>query len=672
MIRSSRLRPLIALAAALLFAYQVQARSAGQSPRQTKEFDVSGDKKWLDTGIDVQTGDTLRITATGAVRYPMSKENGPEGTARGWIDLMRIYTLSDANHGALIGRIGGDAAQPFFVGPSRESRVTAGGRLYLGLNQADNEKPEGSFRAKIEITPGAMPQSVVDESKLPVPTQEMLDVIPTRVTDAEGNPGDRVNFLIVGSEDKVKKALQDAGWVLVNRNASDAVVQGILATFSKQAYLQLPMSELVLFGRTQDFGYAHAEPVMVVASRHHFRLWKSPFQVQGQTVWAGAGTHDIGFEKDRREGKRITHKIDPETDKERDYIGDSLKETGEVARLLYMTASNPVKEAKTATGGSFFSDGRTLIIILHPDSNDVSEAFSSLFCTVLTEENPDGGEWGDCSSYLESPPKGTAELGPIPNKYRILIIPGLMNTCFPDTPAFKEGQSYLREKLGLTVEILPVPNNSCEENARVIGDYLRGKMKEDTRKYIVLGYSKGTPDFQVALAQEQGVAEAAAAFISVAGASGGSPIADAIPEQADRWIRQYGLPNCQGDLSLGFKSLGQAVRRAFLSRFPNPIVPTYSLPAVSDQKNTSTVLRQTWQLLSAFGDKQDSQLARSDAIIPGSRYLGSALADHFAIAMPFETSNESIKSGADQNHYPRTALLEAMLRFVIEDLEPRR
>lgn len=81
------------------------------------------------------------------------------------------------------------------------------------------------------------------------------------------------------------------------------------------------------------------------------------------------------------------------------------------------------------------------------------------------------------------------------------------------------------------------------------------------------------------------------------------------------------------------------------------------------------MLLQIWQLLSAFGDKQDSQLTRGDAIIPGSKYLGSALADHFAIALPFETSSETIKTGADKNHFPRTALLEATVRFVIQDLD---
>ena len=127
--------------------------------------------------------------------------------------------------------------------------------------------------------------------------------------DAEGNPGDRVNFLIVGSEEKVKQALRDAGWVQVNRSVKDALIQGALATFSKQAYTQLPMSELRLFGRPQDFGFAHADPLVVVAARHHFRIWKAPFQVQ--TLWAGAGTHDVGLEKDQRNGK-LTHKIDPD------------------------------------------------------------------------------------------------------------------------------------------------------------------------------------------------------------------------------------------------------------------------------------------------------------------------------------------------------------------------
>ncbi len=80
-------------------------------------------------------------------------------------------------------------------------------------------------------------------------------------------------------------------------------------------------------------------------------------------MWVGAGTHDVGFERDvRTDG--ITHRIDPATDGERDYIGQGLQNTGLVVKELYMTATHPVREARTATGGGFTSDGRTLIVYL--------------------------------------------------------------------------------------------------------------------------------------------------------------------------------------------------------------------------------------------------------------------------------------------------------------------
>ena len=636
---------------------------------QAREFVVSGSRIWHDTEIDLQRGDRLSIKASGTLRYPGQKESGPEGLKRGWRDLLRNFPLNDFGRGAFIGRIGeSSGARPFFVGPERSSKVRSDGRLYLGINQRDSDTPEGSFQVQVEIVRDMAPPVAVDESRLPQLTQRMLDELPRRVVDVDGTLGDRVNFLILGSEVQVKEALAAGGWVAVNRSVKDAFFQGLLATLSRQSYTQLPMSELMMFDRPQDFGYALGDPLMVVAARHHFRIWKAPFSVDGETLWVGAGTHDIGFEKDKRTGK-ITHKIDPATDKERDFIGKSLEETGEVAKLDYMTAANPVTEAKTAHGASYHSDGRTLIVVLNPDQRDQSEAFANMFCSVLRDKNPDGGSWGDCSEYLETSAHSRVSLGPVSNEYRLLIVPGLMNTCFPGAPAYREGQEYLRKQYGLTVDSLPLPNDSCEDNADRIIDYIYEQSQEDQRRYIVLGYSKGAPDLQVAFAREPGIASRIAAFVTVAGASGGSPIADAIPGQADRWMRKYGLPDCKGDLSAGFKSLSQITRRAFLARYPDPMVPTYSIAAISDLTNTSKMLQQTWKILSAYSSKHDGQLTKSDAIVPGAKYLGAGIADHFAIGIPFETSKEMARSGADKNHYPRTALLEAIVRFVTRDLE---
>ena len=633
------------------------ARSAEQA--KAVDVQVNGTDEWVDSTIDVAVGDSLVMRATGTVHFMQAQENGPDGLPRGWKDLIRVLPFNEAGRGALIGRIGStESALPFLIGASKNWRAPSAGRLFLRINRADGERPEGSYAVKVEITRAEPTRSSGAAAAKPplVFTQQMLDGLPARVSDDLGNDGDRVNFIVVGTERSLREALQAAGWVQANRSTKDAVIQATLASFSKQAYTQLPMSELKLFGRPQDYGFAHADPLQVIASRHHFRIWKAPFEAESQTVWVGAGTHDIGFDRDRRNNK-ITHKIDPEVDKERDYIGETLANTGLVARVDYLTPAKPVREASTATGATFRSDGRTLVMTLVSSGVDDSARFADLFCTVLAQENPDGGEWGDCGRYFTGGGTHTAKLNEVSTRYRLLIIPGILNTCASDSPAFQEGQVHLKEKHGTVVELLAVPNDSSETNAQLIVSYLREHMKTDTRKYIVIGYSKGAPDLQVALASDATLTSSVAAFVTIAGAVGGSPIADLLPKQAEKWMKQYGTSICKGDLSEGFKSLRKDARKAFLSANPVPVVPTYSIAAVSDRTNTSKMLLETWQLLSAYGSGQDGQVIKDDALVPGAKYLGEAKGDHFAVGLPLE-----------KRSYPRATLLETVFRYVTEDL----
>jgi hypothetical protein len=659
-------------------ASQASKAASGQS---SAALEISGDQHWVDTGIDLNPGDKAEVTASGTLKLTEASEtNGPEGHSRGWKDLLRQFPVADAGRGALIGRMGSSkAAQPFLIGQKRAWTARDSGRLFVGLNIEANEAAQGKYSVKVRVLsraaktasglPAAMPGRAVTPDQIPGLSAAIFDKIPRRVADKQGDPGDMVNFLILGSEDRVRQAFAAGGWVTVDRTSQDAVLHGILASISKQAYVQLPMSELYLFDRPQDFGYAHAEPIQVVATRHHLRLWKAPFAVSGQTVWVGAGTHDIGFDRDQR-NNGITHKIDPDVDLERDYIRQSLRETGLVAELTYLTPPNAVKEAKTATGGSFHSDGQVLVLALSGSSTDRSADFANLFCSVLAQEHPDAGYWGDCSQYLAGAAPHSVALTAIPNTYRLVVVPGVLSSCATTTPAYQEGRAYLHEKFGLSAELLPVPNESSETNAQTIAQYLKDQFKKDPRKFILLGYSKGAPDIQVALASDPDAAATVAAFVTVAGAVGGSPIADALPGQANRWIQQVHFGQCEGDLSVAFKSLRRDVRQAFLADNTNPVVPTYSLAAVADNSTVSKMLLESWQLMNVYDPQQDSQVAKDDAIAPGARYLGAARADHFAVALPFEALKDAdVQKLVDKNHYPRTALLEALLRFVIQDLQ---
>jgi hypothetical protein len=83
-------------------------------------------------------------------------------------------------------------------------------------------------------------------------------------------------------------------------------------------------------------------------------------------------------------------------------------------------------------------------------------------------------------------------------------------------------------------------------------------------------------------------------------------------------------------------------------------VPTYSLVASSDCRQTSTALRPTWEYLSQFGKTEDSQASDAEAIAPEARYLGMARGDHWAIAIPFEAAPDPLLQAlVNRNHFPR-------------------
>jgi len=649
--------------------------SAQEGVPAPKELDVAATQDWVDTGVDLRAGDALQVSATGTVSLGTGRTAGPAGAPRGFRDLIKSYPVNEAGLGAFIGRIGSsDTAQPFLLGPSKQIQVPRAGRLFLGVNKTGSDQPSGSFHAKVEILSRAAPVATPVNLHLPEITPELLDRFPRRVMDAQGNPGDNTNFVIVGNEQRVLQTFEAAGWVKVDREKRDAVLHTILSTLTKQAYVELPMSELTLFGRVQDYGLAHAVPIQVVAQRHHLRLWKAPFAVEGQELWIGAATHDIGFDRDQR-NNGVTHKIDPNVDDEREFVGRSLDETGLVAKLSYVTPGQPSKEARTATGATFHSDGRMLVIHLLPTPVASASApdvkFANLLRSVREKENPDTGDWAACEQFLETTAQARVELPPLPNTYRVLIVPGFFSACASSiAPAFGEGQEHLRTQHGMTVEMWVPPNDSSEANGAAIAKYLSDHMLSDPRKYIVLGYSKGTPDVQTALALYPEAKNAVAAFIAVAGAVGGSAIADLLPAQAEGWIDRFKMGQCTGDVATAFRSLKKEVRQAFLAAHPNAEVPSYSLPSVSDRPHTSKGLLESWQLMSFVAARQDSQLAYEDAILPGSTVLGTARADHLAVAMPFEKATEApVRAMADQGHYPRAALLEAIVRFVISDLE---
>jgi hypothetical protein len=322
---------------------------------------------WVDTGLVAAPGDSITVTATGTVSLSDGRNVTADGGARGWKDLLRQFPDNSSPVGALVARIGSNAATvPFGVGANKTLQITSAGELYLCINVSSDLTATGSYAATMKLSrepAQAKTQAATEAGMAAEISPALFAAIPRRVQDQQGDPGDMVNFALVGSEEQVAQAFQSAGWVKVDSTKQDAVVHGLIETLQHKAYLEVPMSTLYLFGRPQDLSYARADPIMVAAERHHLRVWKSSEMVNGKPLWVGSSTHDIGFERDQRDNG-VTHKIDPQIDKERDFLEQSFAAAGNLQTAAYVTPTDPLTTAKTATGGSFESDGRIVVLIL--------------------------------------------------------------------------------------------------------------------------------------------------------------------------------------------------------------------------------------------------------------------------------------------------------------------
>ena len=114
----------------------------------TATVDVNAQERWVDTGIDLRAGDRVSITADGTIRLSTnwSDSSSPAGANR------RANNAPLPNHpaGSLIARVGTGA--PIFIGDNTAARnVSAGGRLYLSVNDDHLPDNSGSFRVTVSI-----------------------------------------------------------------------------------------------------------------------------------------------------------------------------------------------------------------------------------------------------------------------------------------------------------------------------------------------------------------------------------------------------------------------------------------------------------------------------------------------------------------------------------------
>jgi hypothetical protein len=265
------------------------------------------------------------------------------------------------------------------------------------------------------------------------------------------------------------------------------------------------------------------------------------------------------------------------------------------------------------------------------------------------------------------------DLGVSQRAITAIFIAGLYSDCVDQTnQARTQFKDYLA-RFGYHFETLRVSGvSSAESNAQFIRDALLD-MQElgDMRKGVIVGHSKGVVDTLEALVTYPELRPKIDAVISLAGAIGGSPLADLAPDAAISIAQNTPGLECKDGDGGALESLRPSVRRAWLANNPLPAeVAYYSIAALPTPDRISRGLKAAYNLLSDIDPRNDGNLIFYDQVIPGGTLLGYANADHWAISTDMGTSPYAlVRSLADKSDYPREVLLEAALRFVEQDLE---
>ncbi|MRG59801.1 hypothetical protein GE115_07960 [Agromyces sp. CFH 90414] len=185
-----------------------------------------------------------------------------------------------------------------------------------------------------------------------------------RTRTSDGLFGDPVNLAVVGGEAQLLAAMDAAGWTRADDVTLASSRRIITSTLTRRSYDEAPVSPLFLFGRKQDFAFQQ-EVAGNPAKRHHVRFWRCPddWLLPGgaRVDWLAAGTFDraVGLSLFTLQ---VTHKIDADTDVERDHIVRTLRDSDAAIEVDVLKDFSTGYHSRNGGGDTIRTDGDLPVI----------------------------------------------------------------------------------------------------------------------------------------------------------------------------------------------------------------------------------------------------------------------------------------------------------------------
>ncbi len=193
-----------------------------------------------------------------------------------------------------------------------------------------------------------------------------IEKLPCCTTDKRGDRnGDPVNFVLVGREDDVLGALTMQGWDPTETIGRKSIGRTLASFLFGGRYRYSPVSRLYFFGRAQDLAMQKVRET--IHQRNHLRLWRSPYTYQGQEVWIGQISRDVGVRFTWQSPILFTHKIDPEVDEAREYLVQDMITSGFLAALGYTQGAGATPRdapRRNLTGDTYYTDGLRAVMFI--------------------------------------------------------------------------------------------------------------------------------------------------------------------------------------------------------------------------------------------------------------------------------------------------------------------